>query len=160
MNMNNIPFVKKLNSWVSELLPRFCFRMLIQYKLQTHNIVQQPYCRRCHKLPGMEFLNSLRLTLKNVWIVAIKWTFLLTVPRGHFFCGSFMSRFCYAFVRICLLMPCGHLRGKGWPLGSRVWCLIVKLSLSHWYPGSGVVLDCIDSWYLPSFLLSSSKYSK
>ena len=22
---------------------------------------------------------------------------------------------------------------------------IVKLSLSHWYPGSGVVLDCIDS---------------
>ena len=23
----------------------------------------------------------------------------------------------------------------------------------HWYPGSGVVLDCIDSWSLPSFLL-------
>ena len=29
--------------------------------------------------------------------------------------------------------------------GSRLWCLIVTLSLSHWYPGSGVVLDCIDS---------------
>ena len=28
---------------------------------------------------------------------------------------------------------------------SFTWCLIVKLSLSHWYPGSGVVLDCIDS---------------
>ena len=28
---------------------------------------------------------------------------------------------------------------------SFVMCLIVKLSLSHWYPGSGVVLDCIDS---------------
>ena len=24
--------------------------------------------------------------------------------------------------------------------------LTVSLSLSHWYPGSGVVLDCIDSW--------------
>ena len=24
-------------------------------------------------------------------------------------------------------------------------CLTVSLSLSHWYPGSGVVLDCIDS---------------
>ena len=24
-------------------------------------------------------------------------------------------------------------------------CLLVKLSLSHWYPESGVVLDCIDS---------------
>ena len=31
--------------------------------------------------------------------------------------------------------------------------LIVKMSLSPWYPGSGVVLDCIDSWSLPSFLL-------
>ena len=31
----------------------------------------------------------------------------------------------------------------------------MTLSLSHWYPGSGVVLDCIDSWPLPSFLPSS-----
>ena len=61
--------------------------------------------------------------------------------------------FCYAFMYVCLLMPCGHLLGKGWPLGSPLWCLIVTLSLSHWYPWSGVVLDCIDSWSLPSFLL-------
>ena len=35
----------------------------------------------------------------------------------------------------------------------RVWqyiekerkCITVSLSLSHWYPGSGVVLDCIDT---------------
>ena len=26
--------------------------------------------------------------------------------------------FCHAFMRVCLLMPCGHLLGKGWPLGS------------------------------------------
>ena len=31
--------------------------------------------------------------------------------------------------------------------------LIVTLSHFHWYPGSDVVLDCIDSWSLPSFLL-------
>ena len=77
--------------------------------------------------------------------------FLLTVPRRRFFCGSFMlflSCFCYAFVRVCLLMPCSHLLGKGWPLGSRLWCLIVRLSLSNRYPGTGVVLDCIDSWFL------------
>ena len=61
--------------------------------------------------------------------------------------------FLLCFLCVCLLMPCGHLLGKGWPLGSRLWCLIVKLSLSHWYPGSGVVLDCIDSWSLLSFLL-------
>ena len=29
----------------------------------------------------------------------------------------------------------------------------VSLSLSHWYPGSGVVLDCIDSWSLHHYLL-------
>ena len=26
--------------------------------------------------------------------------------------------------------------------------------LFHWYPGSGVLLGCIDFWSLPSFLLS------
>ena len=57
----------------------------------------------------------------------------------------FLSCFCYGFVHICLLMLCDRLFGKGWPLGSRLGCIIVKLSLSHWYPGSGVVLDCIDS---------------
>ena len=29
----------------------------------------------------------------------------------------------------------------------------VSSSLSHWYPGSGVVLDCIDSWSLQPYLL-------
>ena len=35
-----------------------------------------------------------------------------------------------------------------------LWCLTVSLSLSHWYPWSGVVLDRIDSWSLHPFLLS------
>ena len=64
-----------------------------------------------------------------------------------------LTSVCYAFVHVCLVMPCGHLLGKGWPLGSRLWCLIVSLLLSHWYPGSGVVLDCIDSWSFSSSLL-------
>ena len=71
-------------------------------------------------------------------------------------CGSFMffpSCVCYAFVSVCLYVPCGHLQGKGWPLDSRLWCPTVSLSLSHWYPGSDVVLDCIDSWSLHPYLL-------
>ena len=48
-----------------------------------------------------------------------------------------------------------HLLGKGWPLGSRLWCLSVSLSLSHWYPGSNVVLYCINSWSLHPYLLSN-----
>ena len=57
----------------------------------------------------------------------------------------FMSYVCYVFMRICLYVPYGHLLGKGRPLGSRLLCPTVSLSLSHWYPGSRVVLDCIDS---------------
>ena len=47
---------------------------------------------------------------------------------------SFVDHLCYfclVFVmlsRVCLLMPCDHL---GWPLGSRLWCLFVWLSLTH-----------------------------
>ena len=51
-----------------------------------------------------------------------------------------LSCVCYVFVRISLIVLCGHLLEKGWPLGSRLWCLTVSLSLSHWHPGSGVVL--------------------
>ena len=64
-----------------------------------------------------------------------------------------LSCVCYVFVRVCLYVLCGHLLGKGWPLGSRLWCLTVSLSLSHCYPVSGVVLDCIDSWSLHPYLL-------
>ena len=58
------------------------------------------------------------------------------------------------FSVLCLLCFCARLficalrspAGKGltsWL--SLVVCLTVSLSLSNWYPGSGVVLDCIDS---------------
>ena len=55
-----------------------------------------------------------------------------------------LSCVCYVFVHVCLYVLRGNLLGKGWPLGSRLWCLTVSVPLSHWYPGSGVVLDCID----------------
>ena len=65
----------------------------------------------------------------------------------------FLSCVCYACVCVYLYVPCGHLLEKGWPLVSRLWWLIVSLSRSHWYPGSGVLPDCIDSWSLRSYLL-------
>ena len=73
-------------------------------------------------------------TVSRRYIVLLLWTIY-----------GFLSCACYAFVRVCLFVHCGNLLGKGWPLGSRLWCLTVSLSLSNWYPGSGVVLDCIDS---------------
>ena len=71
----------------------------------------------------------------------------------------FNAFFCLVFdMPLCasgFFVPCGHQLGNGWPLGSRLWCLTVSLSLSNWYPGTGVVLDCIDSWSLHPYLHSS-----
>ena len=76
--------------------------------------------------------------------------------------ASFLDHLCY----FCLVLLCFHAHlfvdalwssaGKGltsWLLFVMFYCDNVTLSLSHWYPGSGVVLDCIDSWSLHSFLL-------
>ena len=35
-----------------------------------------------------------------------------------------LSCVCYVFVRVCLYVIWGHLLGKGWPLASRLWCLL------------------------------------
>ena len=43
--------------------------------------------------------------------------------------------------------------GKGLTSWLSIVVSSVSLSLSHWYPGSGVVLDCIDSWSLHHYLL-------
>ena len=37
----------------------------------------------------------------------------------------------------------GHLLGKDSPLDSFLRCLIVFCHFPMWYPGSGVVLDCM-----------------
>ena len=47
------------------------------------------------------------------------------------------------------LVRCG-----AWLYRFLIFVLFFTLSHSHWYPGSGVVLDCIDSWCLYPYLLS------
>ena len=59
-----------------------------------------------------------------------------------FFCLVFAMPLCES-VYMCLVVICCERADL--LFGSRLWCLTVRLSLSHWYPGSGVVLDCIDS---------------
>ena len=73
---------------------------------------------------------------------------LLTVPRRYFFCGSFMFLFCLVFAMFCArLFICALWSPAGKGLTSWLSFVVssVSLSLSHWYPGSGMVLDCIDS---------------
>ena len=62
-----------------------------------------------------------------------------------------MDHLCY----FCLVLLYFHARlfidalwspaGKGLTSWLSLSFLFVTLSLSHWYPGSSVVLDCIDS---------------
>ena len=56
----------------------------------------------------------------------------------------------YASVHMCLVVTCWERANY---LGSCLWCFTVSLLLSHWYPWSGVALDCIDSWSLQPYLL-------
>ena len=61
--------------------------------------------------------------------------------------SSFADLLCffYAFVRVCLYMPCFHLLGNGWLLSSRLWCLTVSFPLASWV-SCGTWL--YDSWSL------------
>ena len=74
---------------------------------------------------------------------------------------SFVDLLCFCSV-LCLLCLCARLficalwspAGKGLTSWLSFVVSTVSLSLSHWYPGSGVVLDCINFWSLhPYFLL-------
>ena len=56
--------------------------------------------------------------------------------------------FCLVFAMFCArLFICALWSPAGKGLTSWLSFVVssVSLSLSHWYPGSGVVLDCIDS---------------
>ena len=56
----------------------------------------------------------IRSSQKKSKAVLLLWIFYVFV----------LSCVCYVFVRVCLYVLCGHLLGKGWPLGSRLWCLL------------------------------------
>ena len=72
-----------------------------------------------------------------------------TVAIFLLYCGgSFMFLFCLVFAMFCArLLICAFWSPAGKGLTSWLSFVVssVSLSLSHWYPGSGVVLDCIDS---------------
>ena len=80
--------------------------------------------------------------------------FLLTVPRRCFFCGSFslfVFRVCLSYCLVFSLQA-----GKGltsWL--SCIWCFLVFCHFPSLCPRTGVVVDCINFWSLPSSLLLS-----
>ena len=86
--------------------------------------------------------------------------FLLTVPRRSFFCGPFVNLclvfgMLFASVHYCLVVTWKE-RADLLALVCDFYCDFFYFPI--WYPGTDVVLDCIDSWYLQSFLLCLPKY--
>ena len=81
------------------------------------------------------------------WFTSSSKIFLLTVPRRCFFGGSFCY-FCLVFV----MLSCASVIIAMWsPVGKGLtsWSSFVmsncEIGTFHWYLGSYVVLDCIDS---------------
>ena len=56
---------------------------------------------------------------------------------------------CFSCFRVYSLLHCVHLLGKDWP----VIFIVFFCYFPIWNPGSGVMLDCIVFWSMPSFLL-------
>ena len=92
-------------------------------------------------------------------------------PSSKIFCwpfwggASFVDLLCFCsvlcllcFVRVCLCVLCGRLLGGGLTSWLSFVVSSVGLSLSHWCPGSGVVLGCVDSWSLQPYLLYINSY--
>ena len=85
------------------------------------------------------------LGLFQLFKIIIEW---LTFQGGT----SFVDLLCFCSV-LCLLCLFASLficalwspAGKGLTSWLSFVVSTVSLSLSHWYPGSGVVLDCVDS---------------
>ena len=65
------------------------------------------------------------------------------------FCSVLCFMFCVRMFICALWSPAG----KGLTSWLSFVVSTVSLSLSHWYLGSGVVLDCIDSRSLHPYLL-------
>ena len=138
--------------------------MLSQIYASTGSVLPQPMKQRSlhYQNYGKVFCADcfpLAIFLTDIFWIKGGLNILLTVPRRYFFCGSFMFLFCLvfamslcAFVYMCFVSS-AEKRLTSW-LSSVVSA--VSLSLSHWYPWSGAVLDCIDSWSLHPYLLKKA----
>ena len=63
--------------------------------------------------------------LYSMWEYA-RWcgVFMHMLKYPLFYIGFFSVLCLLCLWRVCLYVPCGHLLGKGWPLGSRLWFFV------------------------------------
>ena len=106
--------------------------------------------------------------LIHIWIKGEVGAVRLVKPSSKIFYwpfqgGSFVDLLCFSVLCLLCLYARLFICALWSPdlFGSRFWCITtVSLSLSHWYPGSGVVLACIDSWSLHRYLLWKQTWNR
>ena len=74
--------------------------------------------------------------------------------RFQHHCFGMVGKQWFINVRMTVIFLVNHFWFQLISIVIHMQAILVSLSLSHWYPGSGVVLDCIDSWSLHLYLLS------
>ena len=119
------------------LLDFFCssfqFYVLLIESLSLLYLLFMSWCI-CSRRWCMDKL-AIFMQTKHIYVLIHIWTkgeFGTVKPVYWPFQGgtSFVNHLRYLYVlclscfRVCSLLPCGHLQGKGWPLGSRLWCYL------------------------------------
>ena len=159
--------IDRKSCWTYPSFPLSAIQSLIQVKFLTDETAHKQ--SHNHKI---EFITSLLACMSGwkypIFLAMKSYLRLYTFTLRHLGTGSQKSTqfplvdrskvvlllcivYVFSVLRLLCLCACLFLcalwspAGKGLPLGSCLWCLTVRLSLSHWCPGSGVVLDCIDS---------------
>ena len=117
-------------------------RRLVRFLTVCLQNVLLRFERNCKLLPNNPEIKNrvillIRVDIRFIWVNFHSSNMLLS----HFKGDVVFAMFCARLFICALWSPAGK--------GLTSWLLFVvssvSLSLSHWHPGSGVVLDCIDS---------------
>ena len=134
--------------------------------LQDHVIfcsIHSKIWSRCFTFCTLEAKNLL-MAFQTLYINTYYWfiVFLLLYLYFQNFPGvaSFVDHFCYLWF-VFVMFSCLFIVAMWSPAWKELtswficmWCLLCFCQFPMKFSGSGVVLDCIDSWYLLSFFLS------
>ena len=126
------------------------------------------YTFKCSLRYWMEKIKRLK-TRRHEILLSFSNRSLKTDDNFHFTeCGRAKllqeSRGCYVFVRVCLYVLCGHLLGKGWPLGFRLWCLLwvchfpIGILGQVWYLNELIPDLCILTYFVNIILDNKALY--
>ena len=120
------PVFSLIYCWVLILALSPCYILIYMFKEMMHWLVRGLSCKPNIYVSWSTSELRVKLAPLNRFKPSSKifyWPFQGGTSFVDLLC--FCSVLCLlCFVHVCLYVLCGHLLGKGWPLGSRLWCLL------------------------------------